>query len=238
MIFNPALHHTFVLVFEIKNASPASLSSLTDPNELARDVRYGLILEEALKHALNLYLERNLALPILKSWSAPGLNCRLEGKNGLMSYFNLRMFGLTNSTGHILIPGPVRFSVARSIDPILPLSSGRNAAYGLYRMHGYYNPQAGTENGVNDWDLELLWRGLSNFISGASRWPVASAVRGLWIFSNEACVHTTYLAKEVYRLIQIPALKCQARKFDDYTIQYPSPGHLEALPGVYLTRLV
>ncbi|WP_299425701.1 type I CRISPR-associated protein Cas7 [uncultured Meiothermus sp.] len=239
MIHDPTRHHQFVMLFEIKNASPASLSSLSNPLSLAQDVRYGLVMEEALRQALNLYLQQKLALPILKNRSPLVLDFSPESKNALCKqYYNLRMFGVTDSAGRTLIPGPVRLSLARSIDPIFPLSSGRNTAYGLYRMHGYYHPNAGKENGVNASDLESLWQGLSNlFTSGTTSWPVASAMRGLWIFTHETSPAEPIRSRELFNLVQTPALRGQAGKFEDYTIHYPPPGHLEAVPGVCLTYL-
>lgn len=239
MIHDPTQHHKFVMLFEIKNASPTNLSSLENPLALAQDVRYGLVMEEALEQALNLYLQQKLALPILKNRWPFFSDLSPENQKALCrQYYNLRMFGVTDLSGRPLIPGPVRFSLARSIDPIFPFASGRNTAYGLYRMHGYYNPSAGKQNGVNESDLASLWQGLSNlFTSDATHWPMASAMRGLWIFSHQTNQTEPTRSRELFNLVQTPALRGQAGKFEDYTIHFPSPGHLEAMPGVCLTYL-
>ncbi len=237
MIHDPTLHHRFVLLFEIKNASPASLSTLSSPHQLTKDVRYGLVLEDDFKRVLSYHLERKMALPILRRRSAPGMAYSQVKPKALIQYFNIRMFGFTDSEGRVVIPCSVRFSMARSIDPIFPLSSGRNAAYGLYRMHGYYDPRSGTQNGVESTDLELIWQGITNILkSDFQRWPVSSALRGLWIFSHKDSSGSIIPPRELFNLVQIPALKRQARHFEDYTIQYPSPGRLEPMPDVYLTH--
>ncbi len=237
MIHDPTLHHRFVLLFEIKNASPASLSNLSSPHQLTRDVRYGLVLEDDFQRVLSLHLERKMALPVLQRRSARALSYSQGKPKALIQYFNIRMFGFTDSAGRVVIPCSVRFSMARSIDPIFPLSSGCNAAYGLYRMHGYYDPRIGTQNGVERTDLELIWQGITSiFKSDSQRWPVSSAMRGLWIFSHENSTNSVIPPRELFNLVQTPALKRQARKFEDYTIQYPSQGRLETMPDVYLTH--
>lgn len=105
------------------------------------------------------------------------------------NFFDVRSFGAVMSTGINCgqVRGPVQFSFARSVEPILPLeiSITRMAAtteadadakggrtmgrkhivpYGLYRAHGYVSaplashPVKGT--GFSEDDLELLWQAL------------------------------------------------------------------------------
>lgn len=105
------------------------------------------------------------------------------------NFWDIRTFGAVMSTGVNAgqVRGPVQFSFARSVEPILPLeiSITRMAAtteadadakggrtmgrkhivpYGLYRAHGYVSaplashPTKGT--GFSEDDLELLWQAL------------------------------------------------------------------------------
>jgi len=105
------------------------------------------------------------------------------------NFWDIRTFGAVMSTGVNAgqVRGPVQFSFARSVEPILPLevSITRMAAtteadadakggrtmgrkhivpYGLYRAHGYVSaplashPSKGT--GFSEDDLELLWQAL------------------------------------------------------------------------------
>ncbi len=105
------------------------------------------------------------------------------------NFWDIRTFGAVMSTGVNAgqVRGPVQFSFARSVEPILPLevSITRMAAtteadaeakggrtmgrkhivpYGLYRVHGYVSaplashPSKGT--GFSEDDLALLWQAL------------------------------------------------------------------------------
>ena len=107
------------------------------------------------------------------------------------NFWDIRAFGAVMTTGVNAgqVRGPVQFSFARSVEPILPLeiSITRMAAtteadaeakggrtmgrkhivpYGLYRAHGYVSaplashPVKGT--GFSEADLELLWEALGN----------------------------------------------------------------------------
>lgn len=231
MIHDPALHHQFVLLFEIKNASPLNLSPLESPFALAQEVRYGLVKGEALKRKIGRYAQQH-GLPLLcrRQTTAQDLE---QSKNTLCKlYYDARMFGIATREQKI-IPGPVRFSWARSLDPVLPLASGKNAAYGLYRGHGRYDPHLGQHTGVRAPDLALLWQALRNlFQTSPALYPMESSVRGLWIFS-----HHTAQTKDVLKLVQTPALGGLAQQFEDYALRFPNPGQLEALPGVTLTLL-
>lgn len=105
------------------------------------------------------------------------------------NFFDIRAFGAVMTTGVNCgqVRGPVQFSFARSVEPILPLeiSITRMAAtteadaeakgdirtmgrkhivpYGLYRAHGYVNAKlAGGSRGTGfaSRDLDLLWAAL------------------------------------------------------------------------------
>lgn len=106
------------------------------------------------------------------------------------NFFDIRAFGAVMTTGVNCgqVRGPVQFSFARSVEPILPLevSITRMAAtsekdaeskgdirtmgrkhivpYGLYRAHGYVSACLANEEkkgtGFSEADLELLWTAL------------------------------------------------------------------------------
>ena len=109
-------------------------------------------------------------------------------------YFDIRMFGavLTAGTNFGQVRGPMQLTFSRSIDPIRPLDlsitrvaitkatdqarktteMGRKAIvpYGLYRLHGFFNPLLGrgkNEKGeqeqlVTNQDLADFWDALGN----------------------------------------------------------------------------
>jgi CRISPR-associated protein Csd2 len=107
------------------------------------------------------------------------------------NFWDIRTFGAVMTTGVNAgqVRGPVQFTFARSVEPILPLEiaitrmaattesdaetkGGRTMGrkhivpYGLYRAHGYVSaplashPTKGT--GFSEADLELLWEALLN----------------------------------------------------------------------------
>jgi CRISPR-associated protein Csd2 len=134
------------------------------------------------------------------------------------NFWDIRTFGAVMSTGVNAgqVRGPVQFSFARSVEPILPLeiSITRMAAtteadaeakggrtmgrkhivpYGLYRAHGYVSaplashPVKGT--GFSEDDLELLWQALGNMFDhdrSAARGEMAS--RKLILFRHESAL--------------------------------------------------
>lgn len=133
------------------------------------------------------------------------------------NFWDIRTFGAVMSTGDKKagqVRGPVQFTFARSVEPILPLETSitRMAAttekdadekggrtmgrkhivpYGLYRAHGFVSaplashPIKGT--GFSEDDLELLWQALGNMFDhdrSAARGEMAT--RKLILFRHES----------------------------------------------------
>lgn len=132
------------------------------------------------------------------------------------NFWDIRTFGAVMTTGVNAgqVRGPVQFTFARSVEPILPLeiSITRMAAttekdaeekggrtmgrkhivpYGLYRAHGFISaplashPAKGT--GFSEDDLELLWQALGNMFDhdrSAARGEMAT--RKLIVFRHES----------------------------------------------------
>ncbi|HPP45562.1 MAG TPA: type I-C CRISPR-associated protein Cas7/Csd2, partial [Methanomassiliicoccaceae archaeon] len=166
------------------------------------------------------------------------------------NFFDIRMFGavMTTEINCGQVRGPVQFTMARSIDPILSQEhavtrcavttareaedqSGDNRTmgrkftvpYGLYRCHGFVNPlladgERGT--GFNDEDLDLLWKSLEMM------WDVdRSAARGqitprkLIVFKHESPLGNA----PAHRLLEmVKVRRCDpmkpARSFSDYQV--------------------
>lgn len=102
------------------------------------------------------------------------------------NFYDVRTFGAVMSTGINCgqVRGPMQFSFARSVEPVLPLeiSITRMAAttqadaegkgdirtmgrkhiipYGLYRAHGYINAKLAERTGFTEDDLALFWTAL------------------------------------------------------------------------------
>lgn len=134
------------------------------------------------------------------------------------NFWDIRSFGAVMTTGVNAgqVRGPVQFSFARSVEPVLPLeiSITRMAAtteadadakggrtmgrkhiipYGLYRAHGYVSaplashPIKGT--GFSDADLDLLWEALGNMFDhdrSAARGEMAT--RKLIVFRHASAL--------------------------------------------------
>ncbi len=134
------------------------------------------------------------------------------------NFWDIRTFGAVMSTGVNAgqVRGPVQFTFARSVDPILPLeiSITRMAAtterdaedkggqtmgrkhivpYGLYRAHGFISaplashPVKGT--GFSEDDLELLWQALTQMFDhdrSAARGEMAT--RRLIVFRHKSAL--------------------------------------------------
>ena len=117
------------------------------------------------------------------------------------NFFDIRTFGAVLSTGANAgqVRGPVQFTFARSVDPIVSLehcitrmavateaeaekqggdnrTMGRKftVPYGLYRAHGFISAPLANQTGFSEEDLELLWDTLENMFEHDR-----SAARGL-----------------------------------------------------------
>lgn len=134
------------------------------------------------------------------------------------NFWDIRTFGAVMTTGVNAgqVRGPVQFSFARSVEPILPLeiSITRMAAttekdaeekggrtmgrkhivpYGLYRVHGYVSAPLASHavkgTGFSEDDLELLWEALTNMFDhdrSAARGEMAA--RKLIVFRHASAL--------------------------------------------------
>ena len=123
-------------------------------------------------------------------------------------YYDIRSFGAVLSTGPNAgqVRGPVQFTFARSVEPILPLEQtitrvtdvdkeesemGRKyiVPYGLYRAHGFVSACLAAGTGFTDEDLELLWEALVQMFEhdrSAARGEMTA--RGLIVFKHRSAL--------------------------------------------------
>ena len=182
------------------------------------------------------------------------------------TYFDIRMFGAVLSTGINAgqVRGPMQIKFGRSIDPVVPLDHSitrcaitksedflrketemarkPNISYGLYRVHGYYNPslarrkkKINAEKGKWKWeyyvsenDLKVLWEALEYMFEKHSASSAAAgeqATMGLWIFSHDNPKGNAH-AYKLFELINVPP--CGEGKvpgkFEDYAARMEYPG--------------
>lgn len=164
------------------------------------------------------------------------------------------------------VRGPVQLTFGRSVDQVVPLdlsitrvalenrgdkpegadeeeartgTMGRKSLlpYGLYRMHGFFNPFFAADTGFSSEDLGLVWEALQNMWDldrSASRGLMAC--QGLYVFSHsteigDAPAHTLFDRVKIKRKDGVEA----PRTFGDYQVQVDEK---DLQKGVALMRLV
>ncbi len=185
------------------------------------------------------------------------------------NFYDIRAFGAVMTTGVNCgqVRGPVQFTFARSVDPIVPLefsitrksvtkiedaekqsredgnitgTMGRKnlVPYGLYRCHGFVNPYLARDTGFTDADLQLLWAALKG-----QMWEIdRSASRGLMATRGlYVFEHASALgsapAHELFARVHVPELG--ADKAPRKFADYAVEVTTEAMPaGVILRKLV
>ena len=238
--------HEFVLFFDVQNGNPNGDPDAGNMPRLDPETNLGLVTDVALKRKVRnyvalatdnrIYMTEGSTLNLVhdEAWKAvmPEVTKADEKKRlpkdaakaqeltrwMCANFWDIRTFGAVMSTGVNAgqVRGPVQFSFARSVEPILPLeiSITRMAAttekdaeekggrtmgrkhivpYGLYRVHGYVSaPLASHEvkgTGFSDDDLALLWDALANMFDhdrSAARGEMAS--RKLIVFKHASAL--------------------------------------------------
>jgi CRISPR-associated protein Csd2 len=163
------------------------------------------------------------------------------------NFFDIRTFGAVLSTGANAgqVRGPVQFTFARSIDPVVALehsitrmavateaeaekqggdnrTMGRKftVPYGLYRAHGFVSAPLAEQTGFSVDDLELLWEALENmFEHDRSAARGLMGTRKLLIFEHSSKMGNAPVQKlfDTISVRRIDESK-PARDFSDYEI--------------------
>ena len=166
------------------------------------------------------------------------------------------------------VRGPMQLTFARSVDPVVPLDSsivgpaqnrqdvnreeaegeatnygtmGRKSTvpYGLYRVHGFFNPHFAAQTGADGDDLAVFWKALEmmwDVDRSSSRGEMAC--RGLYVFSHESKLGNAAAHRLFELVLTPPSASTAPRSFSDYAVEWPDDGPIESLPGVTLTTLV
>lgn len=286
---DPTKRHEFVLLFDVKDGNPNGDPDAGNLPRVDPETMHGLVTDVCLKRKVRDYLQMAKELPIfiqseaalntLKGQSAEKLDPPLaederKGKRPIprlrsqlcADYYDIRMFGAVLSTGEKedrlnagQVRGPVQFTFARSIDPILSLDlsitrkartteermetgeteMGRKpiVPYGLYCAHGFYNPFFAEATGVTEQDLEAFWEAMEHLFDldrSAARGEMT--VRGLYVFTHEnakgnAPAHKLFERVHVEKRdgVETP------RAFSDYSVSVDKD---EMPDGLTLTELV
>ncbi len=180
-------------------------------------------------------------------------------------YFDIKMFGAVLSTGINAgqVRGPMQIKFGRSVDRVVPLDHSitrcaitrsedllrketemarkPNIPFGLYRVHGYYNPSLAKykkavegekdkykeETFVTKKDMGTFWDALENMYEKHSASSAAAgeqATRGLWVFTHDTGKGNAH-AHDLFDLIKTKPCgqSKEPRCFEDYkdNIEYP-----------------
>ncbi|MGE5558347.1 MAG: type I-C CRISPR-associated protein Cas7/Csd2 [Bacillota bacterium] len=163
------------------------------------------------------------------------------------NFYDIRTFGAVLSTGANAgqVRGPVQFTFARSVDPVVSLehsitrmavateaeaekqggdnrTMGRKftVPYGLYRAHGFVSAPLANQTGFSEDDLKLLWEALENmFEHDRSAARGLMGTRKLFIFEHSSKMGDA----PVQKLFDAITVKRKdeskpARDFSDYQI--------------------
>lgn len=163
------------------------------------------------------------------------------------NFYDIRTFGAVLSTGENAgqVRGPIQFTFARSIDPIVTAEhsitrmavatedeakkqSGDNRTmgrkytvpYGLYKANGFISAHLATQTGFNEDDLNLFWESLKNMFDhdhSAARGMMNA--RKLIVFKHSSALGNAS-AHTLFNLIDVK-LKNEAvppRSFNDYIV--------------------
>ncbi|RHU22907.1 type I-C CRISPR-associated protein Cas7/Csd2 [Parabacteroides sp. TM07-1AC] len=163
------------------------------------------------------------------------------------NFYDIRTFGAVLSTGENAgqVRGPIQFTFARSIDPIVTAEhsitrmavatedeakkqSGDNRTmgrkytvpYGLYKANGFISAHLATQTGFNEDDLNLFWESLKNMFDhdhSAARGMMNA--RKLIVFKHSSALGNAS-AHTLFNLIDVK-LKNEAvppRSFNDYVV--------------------
>lgn len=231
--------YDFVFLFDVTDANPNGDPDAGNLPRIDPESGHGLVTDVCLKRKVRnyvgmtrenvspheIYFTDGAVLNALHERAYKALEIKHEGKKlpkdinqaaavtafMCQNFYDIRTFGAVMSTevncGQVR--GPVQFSFARSIDPVVTSehaitrssvtnekdadkkrTMGRKftVPYGLYRMHGFINPFFAKQTGFGEEDLELLWESLANafqFDQSAARPAGSMAARRLIVFEHD-----------------------------------------------------
>ena len=163
------------------------------------------------------------------------------------NFYDIRTFGAVLSTGENAgqVRGPIQFTFARSIDPIVTAEhsitrmavatedeakkqSGDNRTmgrkytvpYGLYKANGFISAHLAIQTGFNDDDLNLFWESLKNMFDhdhSAARGMMNA--RKLIVFKHSSALGNAS-AHTLFNLIDVKLKNEEVppRSFNDYIV--------------------
>jgi CRISPR-associated protein Csd2 len=238
-----AHRYDFVFLFDVRNGNPNGDPDAGNMPRMDPETGHGLVTDVALKRKIrnyvamargdapgyDIYMQERAVLNRAHARAYTALGLKPEDKKlpkdeakaraltawMCANYFDIRAFGAVMSTevNAGQVRGPVQFTFAESIDPIVPMevsitrssvtnekdalqnerTMGRKhiVPYGLYRAHGFISGRLASDakkgTGFSEADLALLWEALANMFDhdrAAARGEMTA--RGLIVFRHES----------------------------------------------------
>ena len=286
--------YDFVFLFDVRNGNPNGDPDAGNMPRMDPETSRGLVTDVALKRKIrnyvamargdaqghDIYMQDGAVLNRAHQRAYAALSLPSEAKKlpkdgekaraltawMCANFFDIRTFGAVMSTevNAGQVRGPVQFTFAESIDPIVPMevtitrssvtnekdalqndrTMGRKhiVPYGLYRAHGFISgrlandPKKGT--GFSEADLALLWEALANMFDhdrAAARGEMTA--RGLIVFKHESDLGNAPAHTLLRRVTVAPVMGRTGppRSFTDYAVAVD----MEGLPaGVTVETIV
>ena len=264
--------YEFVLFFDVKNGNPNGDPDGGNMPRIDPETGHGITTDVCLKRKVRNYVdlvrngekEYNIYIKekaVLTEARKPAYEAVADEKEKSAkiskarvwmceNFFDVRTFGAVMSTKENncgQVRGPVQFSFAQSIDPIVPLEAsitrmavetrkeadsqdgdnrtmGRKAyiPYGLYRVHGFISAPLARQTGFSEDDLEVFWDALRNMFDhdrSAARGEMAA--QKLIVFKHERDLGNAP-AHKLFDLVSIRRstdADIPARGFSDYVVE-------------------
>lgn len=267
--------YEFVYLFDVENGNPNGDPDAGNMPRIDPETGHGLVTDVCLKRKVrnyvdiakggeagyNIYVAEKAVLNRNNEMAYKELDIKQEKKKlpkkvedarkvtrwMCDNFFDVRTFGavMTTEVNCGQVRGPVQFSFAKSIEPIVPMevsitrmavtnekdlekerTMGRKhiVPYALYRAEGYISShlakgEKGT--GFSDEDLELLWSSLANMFDhdhSAARGKMSP--RGLIVFKHDDALGNAPAHKlfEAVRVNRKEGSEGPARAFADYEV--------------------
>jgi len=263
--------YEFVLLFDVKNGNPNGDPDGGNMPRIDPETGHGITTDVCLKRKVRNYVDliKDNQAPyiiyvkekaILTERRQPAYEAIAEEKDKSAkiskartwmceNFFDVRTFGAVmsvkeNNCGQVR--GPVQFSFAQSIDPIVPLEAsitrmavetrkeadsqdgdnrtmGRKTyvPYGLYEVHGFISAPLAKQTGFSEDDLKLFWDALLNMFDhdrSAARGEMAA--QKLIIFKHASDIGNSPASKlfDLVRVERTGNAESPARTFSDYKV--------------------
>ncbi len=264
--------YEFVYLFDVKNGNPNGDPDSGNMPRIDPETSHGIVTDVCLKRKIrnfveiqkdgattySIYVKEKAVLFERRQPAYDAVNDLKDKADKIVkarewmcaNFFDVRTFGAVMSTKENncgQVRGPVQFSFAESIDPVVPLEAsitrmavetaaeadkqsgdnrtmGRKAyiPYGLYRAHGYISAPLAKNTGFSGNDLKLLWDALiSMFDHDRSAARGEMTARKLFVFKHESELGNAPAGK-LFALVEVKRKDKSAppRSFADYEVSF------------------